>query len=394
LASEALQQAKKFLYEENLDIEESKVTLKNEDEPHQEAEVIFQTEEGEKKVSGTQDDFISFCFGLDKVIRDGERKLAEIDTDDASRYYENMDLFIDSSDNPGKEAHKRLIKGESNLKKELNLRKALDATIEENFEQEDLISIAENFHDAKVLAVLNLQDLEEHKQKLKETQVKDVSRYETLLNEAGSIFQDEILTKPPLKAYETFRKTCNADIEFLLKRLGKEINRRGKEWEALFEKTGGKMDGETGMSRILDEYAMLYEIIQDVLRDYASMLRDNPDEVDLNNEKEVIRFLKRQGYNQLVGTIISQFRHGPNHQSIEIDNEEGLVRVYEERSYSSKVLEEYTYEKVNEKYRKFRDLSLALLFSYTIMEEVMVFRSLDSFDFKLAIIENYGGENE
>jgi hypothetical protein len=156
----------------------------------------------------------------------------------------------------------------------------------------------------------------------------------------------------------------------------------------MYKTTGGKLDGDKAMQYIVPDYARIFEIAKDVLVDFALMLKTDEDDIEINSEEQVIAFLKRKGYSNLVGTIDNDIRNGSAHSSIDYTSIKGKLIIYNSNKKNKREIKKVSFSDMLRKYDSLSDLTFAVLFSYLMSRELYYLWALDSPDFKFYVVEN------
>lgn len=179
---------------------------------------------------------------------------------------------------------------------------------------------------------------------------------------------------------------------FLLERLNKKAEFENTELESYVE-AHDSLDEDLAIERLLRSYATRYEILRDVLRDYAYLLKeDNGDsDVDLNSTRSVINYLDKKGYSFIDDVLIPEFRNGISHESMQIND--GYLKIYEERSKRQDPKWELSAPEVADRFNRFMEVFKAMITSYSIKEEDLLFEIFTSKEFQYYVAENYTGNN-
>jgi hypothetical protein len=139
---------------------------------------------------------------------------------------------------------------------------------------------------------------------------------------------------------------------------------------------------------LLRAYGKRYEILRDILRSYAYLLkRDSNDDIDLNSTRRVINYLDRKGYSFIQNVIIPEFRNGISHESMQM--EDGTLEIYEDRIRAEEPERKLSTQEVAENLNKFFELFFGVIYSYSIKEEEFLFNVFSSDEFKYYVAENY-----
>lgn len=149
----------------------------------------------------------------------------------------------------------------------------------------------------------------------------------------------------------------------------------------------GMLPVELGLRRMLEMYSSLYEISKDPLHDLAANL--DPSKSDsFNNHGEVLAYLNSTIAKSFTDPIVGQLRHGPSHESVVIDDDEFVVRIYNSSKRDRIVQEELSYEETVEKYYATKDMVAGVVYGVIYVEEILQYEFLDSDDFRYLVAEN------
>lgn len=374
---------RKLYYEENLEIVDAR---------QNKGVSIVEFSAGDEiiVVESSDDGFSSVVSNLVKTVRNGEKCYIDVRDTLASskdKFQNNLNKF-DVSTEDIEDAKRRINNQTSEIPEKLDFRYALDACLESNFDDPYLIGIIENYADAMVLLKYRKIDLEKPykssilRQPGLRTDV--VMRYKQKFDK---IFENYLFQYSPLEAGRIYREEFYHDMGFLLQRLNKITEIENKEWDSLAE-SNSSLSEDLAIERVLRSYAKRYEILRDILRDYAYLLkRDNGDDVDLNSTKRVINYLDRKGYSFIQDVIIPEFRNGISHESTQI--KDGTLQIYEERIRAEEPERELSAPEAADNFNKFAELFHSVVASYSIKEEELLFKIFSSEEFRYHVAENY-----
>ncbi|WP_121820578.1 hypothetical protein [Halostella salina] len=399
--SEAYKQLKTLYHEGDLNVTELNIEIdQSGQEPEEYGEVVFEDEDGEEtKIAGTEHDFVIALFSIKSTVRQGEEKLidlAETPVGDTEGYYDNIEHFVPRGGDPDRSnieiGMEQLQEEEEDVPK-LSIIDGLDAAVELDLENDNLIKIVQNYHKVLALQYLELRDSKEQFDEIKTELPQNQARFENFSELTEEILSDGYLRGDAFSDYRDYRDVTISDIEFIVSRMRDVMMKTSEEWRA-FSGGGGTIDSELAFPRILEEYHQCFELLRDPLRDLAATIQhaDGAGSVELSDTVDVIRFLKRQGYSNLVGTVELDLRRGPAHMSHDIDDEDGVVRIYNSRGRSRSVKNEIGFGDLVDKQKKMRDLLTGIALAFHQTEQVLEFRFLQSPDFAFRIVENMDPE--
>jgi len=378
-----INQFRKLYYEEDLEI----VQIREENDV---SVVEFSDGDEALEVEGSDEEFSSVISNLVKTVRDGDTCYIDIrDTPVSSKdtFQNNINKF-DVSTEDIEAAKRRIDNQNSGLPEELDFRYVLDACLESDFEDESLTKVIENYADAMVLLKYREQDMK--KTYTRSILGKPALRTDVTIRykqEFDKIFEDYLFQYPPLEAGKIYRKEFHHDMGFLLERVNKINELENEEWASLVNSNNMPSE-DLAIERLLRAYGKRYEILRDVLRSYAYLLkRDSNDDVDLNSTRRVTNYLDRKGYSFIQNVIIPEFRNGISHESMQM--EDGKLEIYEDRIRAEEPERELSTQEVAENLNKFFELFFAVVYSYSIKEEEFLFNIFSSDEFKYYVAESY-----
>jgi plasmid maintenance system antidote protein VapI len=248
--------------------------------------------------------------------------------------------------------------------------------------------VIENYADAMVLLKYREEDMK--KTYTRSILGKPALRTEVTVQykqEFDKIFEDYLFQYPPLEAGKIYREEFHHDMGFLLERVNKINELENEEWASLVNSNNMPSE-DLAIERLLRAYGKRYEILRDILRSYAYLLkRDSNDDVDLNSTRRVINYLDTKGYSFIQNVIIPEFRNGISHESMQM--EDGTLEIYEDRIRAEEPERKLSTQEVAENLNKFFELFFGVIYSYSIKEEEFLFNVFSSDEFKYYIGENY-----
>jgi len=395
--SEEYVELKRLVHEEELPVERVERRWSKEDGDW--AKVEFK-DEGNTVIESSEEDFVFAATQLNTVVREGEEMFVDLTSrpvGGTDGFYSNIEHFTPedreylNGDKSRLEVGLEALQSEEEEEpEEIGLIEALDASIDKDTENEELLKVIEHYDAALALQWTHVRDAYEAMENTKEDIAEDIDRFEVFLDDAFDILRKGFLETSPINGYRKYRDITITDSIFLLNKMGEVRNKTHQEWKSLAGEGDGSIDGEIAMPRVLDEYARHYELAKDPLRDLAATVdyEDGFENVDLSDSRDVIRFLKRNNHQNLVGTVVPQLRNGPSHMSININEDDGIVEIFNQRGRNREIEKKISFDDLVEKQKKMRDLSSAIIIATAVTEQLVIFRYLDSPDFIYRIIEN------
>ena len=382
---------KKLYHEQKLKVKNVEIQHSKREEPEHWGKVVFEDDEKEEiELEGTSEDFVFELWSLKSTVREGEERIVDISATPAKNpegYYDNIEHFVSKDKSAVEKGFEELQQEAGKQPEEIDLLEALDASIALEMDNEELVTVVTSYHQVVASHLIEMKRVQEEFDNYKESIPYDSDRFENYLNEAGAILRDAYVNTTPIIGYQSYRETMISDTPFLLERMSEIREKTHREWRALSQKEGGSIEGRIAMPRILEDYARYYELARDPLRDLAATI-DDANAVELDDTSDVVRFLKRQGHQNLMETIIPELRHGSSHMSIEVDDDNGLINIYDRRGRGRSIEEQINFKQLLSKYKKFRDLVDGLIFAFVLNEEVIIWRYLNSNEFRFRVVEN------
>lgn len=387
--SENYVQVKKHYYNDKLPVKNIRWGFKK-DEGHS-AEIVFDNSGKDIILKGTEDDFISLVTQFKDVVINGKKKIVDLTglpIKGTGKYYENIEIFLKDENKSIEEFAKEVKEGKRNLPQENPLIIAKNI-IENKFSDGDVIKFLENYKFMKFLYARNLKPIHTTFESIKEKKIVDVDKFEFYNKESDRVFVDCIRKLSPIPAFLDFDKYCLTDTELLIKNFVNEIKKQDLTWGALYKKTGGTLKGEEGIYRIILDYLEIYEIIREPLRDLAILIaKEKSLSIKEDSCKEVIKCIKDSGYSDLVKPINLNLRHARVHKSIDFNKQQGKLMIYNSPRKNKKLEAEITFSEAIGLKEEIRILGYALFFNHIMNEQIILFKLIDSLDFKFYIIQN------
>lgn len=356
------------------------------------AEVLFQDNGNRIKLKGNSDEFLKLTSYLVKTVRAGEEfyiDVRDVPAGNVETFESTLRKFQVDGTESIERAVERINNQESNLPESLDYREAFDAALECNFDNSYLKGIIEDYIDAIVLLKLRSDDLKKTFEKSLGKRIDfDSDRFNSYKSGFDQMFTEGLFQYPPLERYRIFRRELITDMEFLVNRMNSFQEFENKEWQALIQ-SDESINPDFTIEKVLRAYAKRYEVLRDVLRDYAYLLSDE-DEPNLDSMRNVVNLLKQEGYWFIDEVLVHDFRNGISHESIEIQGD--MLYVYKNRR-EEEVERILDIHDIIFHFNKLRELYNALMFSYFVKEEELFYNLLISDEFKYHIAENYSSSN-
>lgn len=368
---------------------------------------VFEKNGNEREVTGESSDFLETLINIRNTVRQGEELLIDVretPAGSANTFERNKEYFIpDSNESPKSNI--------GQLPEPINLKEALDASVELDLENSHLHTIVKNYH--QTLAIQR-QAIGRYASFLDTYKSKsyDSERFNKYYSQIESVLRLCYLTKNHFDGYREYRDVCTSDVEFLGQQLTDYLSADREEWKAIGHlnppdssdkpiihhptsgrqqvepgSETGKIDGQHGIRRLTERYAKHFEFLRDPLKDVANTLISEYNK-QFNHISPALEFLDDNDEQDLTKDIIPELRHGSSHLSTEFDDSEGVVRIYSGRAKNRKIDREVQYETVIDSLYSITDLSMAIVIAFTLFEQLLIFEYLRSPEFKYRMIEN------
>lgn len=403
-ASEEFQKYKTLYYEDNLPVV---------DVSYNSEQTIITFKDGDSKirVSGTSKDFADLPFQLVPTVRNGVEQLIEVNetaVDSAVEYYENMDLFSPESDEPIDEAAKRLREGKTEIPEQLDWREALSATVQKEIDNPELQKVIRNYHETLAVVRSDKYKRDSVYAKIRRDKPYDTETFYKYYTQSITILEKHYLSLSEFEAYKKFVENCETDIEYFSSNLLEVQKMEDIEWSGLSNREPNKEDGvivfqekqrqdgrhskekgevelEIGIRKILDQYADLFEIAREPLRDIAITL--DKKNRDLSHTTPVLRFLKSNKAQTFPQAVEPEMRHGSAHNQIKLNDKEKEVEFFDGRGKGRNLITRIDYKEIPQHYYELYDMIIALLISFSKVWHYVCYQYLGSKEFQFRVLE-------
>lgn len=390
-------------YERNLPIKERLI---------QDGEGVVRFQDGDSiiEVSGSGWDFFAVIQNLVPTVRGGVEQFIDVRDTPAknSRTRErNMRYFRSEHEDPVQKATARLQRGDGNPPDEFDAKKALDSSLKPDLTDEDLQKLIKNYDEIIAIKNSDANRINAPYNKYKKKASYDSHRFEEVFETAVDLLQAKFLSGSPLARFEEWENKRNTDLLELGNKVLNFNERKQVEWEGLKSREapsdedvvinfwdnnsddvdGGRIEGSIGIERIIEQYAYLFELVREPLQDLAFAL-EPPKPMNMNDTASVLQFLDSNGGDFFTDLIEPQLRHGSSHASIETDDSEGIVSIYDGRGRDRDLIIEMPYYRIPVEYYRLSDLVAALLFAITRVDNRVCLRYMSSNEFRYRMADN------
>ncbi len=380
---------------------------------HNRATIVFEDTDENVFLESEAEDFVETAKNLVPSYREnGDTYIDVRDTEAESpeEYLKRLEYFVSQEDNPILNMTRRINNGEVSAPESLDLTEALDALINENWENDELGILLQNHVEAMALKQSDTNKMNAPFKKYKQNAAYDTERFSSLYENLTDSLNSRYQSGSPAECYVSWRNNCETDLEYISSRLLSTLERKELEWGTLLDADSqqvgefaiqfwqrdsdspslGTIDGEHGIERICEQYALLFELTRDPLHDIATAVC--PSGTDLSDTGKVLNCLEDSEVSQITELIEPQMRHGPSHQSLEIDTDDRVLKIYEERGGDRTLADQFHLDEVPFKYYQLSDLLAASIFALTRMNDLVVLNFLTSNELLSRLIEDLPAE--
>lgn len=379
-----------------------------------EATVVLRGEDSEVKITDNSAEFVDAVDNIVESIRKGEKSLIDLESTPARRkdvFLTNKRWFETASENPAENAIERINQGDAHPPEDIDFEKGLEASLNLDMQDEDLQKIVRNYPEALGIRLSNKHKHSILINKFKNNNAYNLDEFDSWLRDTLSILNNAHSKKSSLETYKSVSEQ-RTDFEFLSRLWLDEKETNVQFWNAIrrslpvdedpesivryreLERADGTHSDETAtipvktaIKRILKQYASLYELSKEPLHDIAVAL-NVPTSVNTDNHGEILNFLDNNGEQNFTYPIVRELRNGPSHSSVEIDEDEQVVRIYNNRRKNRTVQRRVIFEEIPNYYYAISDMLLALVNGIIQHHERIQFEYLNSEDFQSRIMEN------
>jgi hypothetical protein len=144
----------------------------------------------------------------------------------------------------------------------------------------------------------------------------------------------------------------------------------------------GGLEPEMGLRKIAKEYTSILESIKPLLKDLLVAIGPSIDRSEITSLYNIKEELSKSNYSFLNYAIEPQLRHGASHSSIQINESDNKVVIYNQNETDPSIEKEMSYDEVVNTFNQLEDLAAALLHIFIYAEYKIIRRFLDSEEFK------------
>lgn len=383
-------EAKKLIYKDKYKVTNVKASMEQvSGKQKHSARIDFEKGTDTKYIESTSDDFVILAWHIKKSFdKEGKSRLIEIK--DTNRYYSNLEILFGKGNFDNKksmgEAIKKIQAGKSGIPSSFRLDDAIDNVTKNKINKEEIDVMLKNYFEILAREILILNSLNQNFEKIQNNS-KNKQRVLDFFREAEKVFQQNLFNHPPMKALEDYNKFKTVDLSHLIK-IAVETEEYRKKKGQFFSNNGKDgIDPKIGVNIILEDYKKYFEICKKLLRNLAQIISYNTTGQSISTEKDVFEILAQNGYNKLFASIDKDIRNSDAHVSFEYIGK-GKVNLLDTRTSKTKIIKTLTLNDLLEKTDKIRELHFALIFATINWGELLLFRCLDSPEFKVLLVEN------
>jgi len=144
----------------------------------------------------------------------------------------------------------------------------------------------------------------------------------------------------------------------------------------------GGLEPEMGLRKIAKEYTSILESIKSLIKDLIMAIDPSLDRSEITSLYNIKEALSGSDYSFLKYAIEPQLRHGASHSSIQINESDNKVVIYDQNEADPSIEKEMSYDEVVNTFNQLEDLAAALLHVFIHAEYKIIRRFLDSEEFK------------
>lgn len=349
------------------------------------AEITFIKNGNAIKLVSSEVDFVGLAFTLKSIVRDGQKKIIEIK--DTSTFYDNICFFDTKAGAAVREGIKEIVAGTIKLESSFSVEKAFLDIDHGNYKSLEIKELVEKYKYVLGYSMLKMQFIWGSFEKARKNAY-DPTRFLSLLNLAGKVYQDCLFQLPPLETVKVHGKVSKIDLDHIGKSLVQHNTTVQEKWEGMTSKGTKPVDGKIAATTMVSDYQGYYEITKKMLRHLAFIIANSKGISNVESEAEIERLLSENGYGLLLDSVDRRLRNCGTHWDADY-SEKGKVKLIDSRGKKARVIGEISSQEIVDNLHLIRDLTTALFFSMVLMEELVYFRALDSPDLKFLLVENY-----
>ncbi len=373
--------------------------------------VVFEGEEDSERIHGNSRDFLNVLEHLVKTVRDGEHQyidVRDVPANNKETFQSNLEYFETDPEVGMEDALEEVQSEGTPLPDDFDQRSAVRASREQDFDNRHLKNVIENH--SHTLLFLNSLGIETNNfAKIYKNKAHNRKRYTSYYNMIYTELLDAFTSGNPVDDIDEYLELCKNDLYHHGNQISSEIERprnlmgliaenndnidSESDTILLHSKTDssdikGEVPTEIGIREILNQYSSLIEGIKPLLKDLLVSHDKSIDRSELSSLNQINKALGDTDISILNDGIVPDLRHGPSHSSVQTDEEEGIVRIYDRSEADPSVVLEMEYKKIIIKLEQIKDLTSALLHAFIHIDYKMIYNYISSEEFAYIISEN------
>lgn len=377
------------------------------------AKVILENDGSRVEVVGESDRFITAVSNICESVRDGESIFVDLEATgagDRETFQATMDYFQTDLTNPIEETTQKINRGEIHPPEDIDFESGIQAVLSGDTSEPNLRQIVQHYYESLAICRSNFLKHKKLIDDFRQNVAYNSVKFDEYFLDVNRILANAFSNNSIVGATE-FILNLHTDGEFLTQRWLEQRSLSNQEWDAIRssppdvsdsditvrlrdkKREDGTHSEETAnlpakmaIPRILKQYATLFELCREPLKDITVALNP-PESLSINNHGAVIEFLNKNEEQNLTEPIVADLRHGPSHASVELDEEDQVVRIYNGRQSDSGISTEVSFREVPEYYYAISDLLGALSHGILLTDQRIRFSYLRSDDFRFAVAE-------
>jgi len=388
------------------------IVRKSEEESN--ATVVLRKDGNEVEITSSSREFVDAVQNIAQSVRAGNRVLIDLEDapcKDTSTFLTTQEYFETESEDPAKDAIDRINQGDVSPPTDIDFEEGLEASLKPDIHDENLQKIVRNYVESLGILLSNINKHTQQVEKFRHNNVYNIQKFDSWFSDTLSILHNSISEKTHTEA---FKSVCEqrTDIKFISRLWVDEKQANSQFWEAVLRSppddvdsdavvryrqleraddthsdSSAKMPANAAIGSLLDQYASLYELSKDPLHDIAVALGVS-NSVNTDSHGEILDFLSENSDQDFTYPIVRQLRHGPSHMSVELNEDEHIVQVYNNKRKNRIVQRKVTFEEVPRYYYSMSDMLLALVNGFIQHSVQVQFAYLQSEEFQYQIMEN------
>jgi hypothetical protein len=357
-------------------------------------ECTFKTEDGEVEVRSSNQEFLDLLSTMVEIKKEGEYKYVDVENhpvDSKQLFSENLKLFEASDDHPMSEAVE--------LPEGFDLIEGVECIIESDFDNEYAKYIVNNYHVAIAISKSQEHSISKLTNQYKEN-ANNTIRYKSYVRVISKILNIRYMSIDPDSGLKRWRQSCKNDLLYSREQVSSDFSYHRESARSMAKEdistdgpvvkllnvedksSIGGLEPEMGLRKIAKEYTSILESIKPLLKDLLVAIGPSIDRSEITSLYNIKEELSKSNYSFLNYAIEPQLRHGASHSSIQINESDNKVVIYDQNETDPSIEKEMSYDEVVNTFNQLEDLAAALLHIFIYAEYKIIRRFLDSEEFK------------